>query len=126
MSAARLLHQLPHPKRPPAGLSQAAVEARILWLLSKRQAGATLCPSKVARSFAQAGETWREWMPHIRDVAQAFVRAGLLTVTGQGVPVVATAPGRHDPVGKDCRVRRDAADVSHPESMVKIQAPLIR
>ena len=83
----------PHPQARPAGLSRAAVQARIFSLLGERQPGATICPSEVARSFAASGDDWRERMPHIREVAQQLAAAGRLRVTRQGVPVDATAPG---------------------------------
>ncbi|WP_082492889.1 DUF3253 domain-containing protein [Acidovorax sp. Leaf160] len=82
-----------HAPAPPESLPQAAVEARIFSLLAARQPQATICPSEVARSLAAPGDRWRDWMPHIREVARNLALAGRLRVTRQGVPVDATAPG---------------------------------
>lgn len=69
------------------------IEQRIFALLSQRQPGATICPSEVARSLAADGAAWREWMPQVRQVAQALSQRQRLRVTRGGAPVSATAPG---------------------------------
>lgn len=69
------------------------IEVTIFTLLSARQAGATICPSEVARALAPDGTAWRELMPQVRDVAQALADAGRIVVTRGGVPVEATAGG---------------------------------
>lgn len=77
----------------PRELKASAVEDKIFELLALRQAGATICPSEVARVLAVPGGPWRELMPQIRDVASALVRNHRLSVTRRGVPVDPAAPG---------------------------------
>lgn len=60
----------------------AAAEAAILALLSRRSAGATICPSEAARRIG--GEAWRERMPEVRDAALRLVDAGRIEVTQGG------------------------------------------
>ncbi len=72
--------------------TDAAIEHCIFGLLDQRQAGATICPSEVARALEPDGP-WRELMPQVRQVAQQMVQAGRLRVTRAGRPVDATSPG---------------------------------
>ncbi|MCV4939550.1 DUF3253 domain-containing protein, partial [Escherichia coli] len=65
--------------------TDAAIEASIFGLLDQRQAGATICPSEVARALQPDG-AWRALMPQVRDVAQRLARARRLRVTRGGVP----------------------------------------
>jgi hypothetical protein len=62
------------------------IEARILALLADRPAGATICPSEVAR--AVAGELavgdWRELMSAVRSAARRLAARGRLVVTQRG------------------------------------------
>lgn len=74
-------------------MTDTQITERIFELLSKRQPGATICPSEVARSLAPNGASWRGQMPQVRQVAQALARQQRLCVTRGGVPVDATAPG---------------------------------
>ena len=69
------------------------VEAQIFALLAQRKPHTTICPSEVARVLASEGGAWREYMPHVRQVAQALVQQHRLRVTRGGVLVDATAPG---------------------------------
>ncbi|RYY86205.1 MAG: DUF3253 domain-containing protein [Comamonadaceae bacterium] len=75
------------------GVSDDVVQAQIFGLLELRQAGATLCPSEVARALVADEAGWRALMPQIRQVAQSLARSGALRVTRGGVPVDATQPG---------------------------------
>ncbi|MFN3438896.1 MAG: DUF3253 domain-containing protein [Acidovorax sp.] len=74
-------------------MTDADIEERIFALLSVRQPGATICPSEVARSLLPEGGAWREWMPQVRQVAQALAQQHRLRVTRGGAPVDAIAPG---------------------------------
>jgi hypothetical protein len=71
----------------------AAIEAMIFRLLAERHAGATICPSEVARALVPDGDSWRELMPRIRDVAQGLAESKRLSVTRGGKPVQASSPG---------------------------------
>ncbi len=67
------------------GLSGAAVEAAILELLGQRQAGATICPSEVARQMWP--EAWQERMEETRQAARRLVAAHQLEITQAGKAV---------------------------------------
>jgi hypothetical protein len=68
------------------------VDARtlILSLLAQRAAGATICPSEVARAM---DEDWRPLMPAVREAAAGLVASGDIEVT-QGGEVVALESAR--------------------------------
>ncbi len=83
----------PERRDPPFPGGAATIEATLFALLAARRAGATLCPSEVARAVAADGESWRELMPRVREVAQGLARSGRLRVTRGGVEVDATIPG---------------------------------
>ncbi|WP_440108477.1 DUF3253 domain-containing protein [Acidovorax sp. BL-A-41-H1] len=74
-------------------MTDAEIEERIFALLARRQPGATICPSEVARALAPSGGAWREHMPQVRYVANALAQKGRLRVTRGGVPVDAATPG---------------------------------
>jgi hypothetical protein len=74
-------------------MTDADIEAQIFALLARRQPGATICPSEVARALAPAGGAWRDQMHHVRQVALVLAQDGRLRVTRAGEPVDATAPG---------------------------------
>ena len=74
-------------------MTDADVEAQIFALLAQRKPHTTICPSEVARALASEGGTWRQHMPHVRQVAQALAQQHRLRVTRGGVLVDATAPG---------------------------------
>lgn len=76
-----------------APVLDAAIESRLFALLATRRAGATVCPSEVARALAPQGARWRALMPQIRPVAQALACSGRLLVTRGGVPVDAMRGG---------------------------------
>ena len=74
--------------------SAKALEAEILRQVKDRGAGKTICPSEVARAFA---EDWRPLMPKVRDVAADLLARGEIAVTQRGAPVdplTATGPIR--------------------------------
>ena len=73
--------------------ADAAIADKIFDLLSKRQEGATICPSEVARALVTDGQRWRELMPRVRQVAHRLARDDRLEVTRGGVPVDALAGG---------------------------------
>jgi hypothetical protein len=78
------------------------IEALILQLLARRQAGATICPSEVARDLAPVD--WRPLMPSIREVAARMMAAGLIEITQRGEvvdPATARGPVRLSLVQKD-------------------------
>jgi hypothetical protein len=74
-----------------------ALEAAIVELLSRRSAGATICPSEAARLVATEGgaeRTWRDLMEPARRAARRLVAQGRVEIT-QGGRVVdpSTAKG---------------------------------
>lgn len=58
-------------------------------LLRARAAGASICPSEVARALAP--EDWRPLMPGVREVAARLATRGEVMVTQKGEPVEALA-----------------------------------
>lgn len=80
----------------------ALIERWILELLARRDEGASLCPSEVARQLAETG--WREWMPAVREAAARLAARGAIRVT-QGARDVDPGNGVRGPV----RLRRGAA-----------------
>ena len=60
-------------------------------LLAERNEDATICPSEVARALG--GDTWRDLMQPVREVAAARAERGDLTVTRRGEGVDARNPG---------------------------------
>ena len=61
----------------------------MLALLSARVAGATVCPSEVARLLAARGEDWRGAMPAVHAAIDAMVRDGVVRLSwkGRALPV---------------------------------------
>ncbi|KQM80373.1 DUF3253 domain-containing protein [Xylophilus sp. Leaf220] len=74
-------------------MDKTAAENQIFALLARRKAGATICPSEVARALVAGSASWHELMPGIRQVAADLARNGRLVVTRGGVSVDAIAPG---------------------------------
>ncbi|MCC4909436.1 DUF3253 domain-containing protein [Microbacterium sp. cx-59] len=68
-----------------------ALEDEIRRLLSLRAAGATICPSDVARSLGD--ERWRELMDPVREAARRLTEAGEVEIT-QGGEVVEQASAK--------------------------------
>jgi hypothetical protein len=74
------------------------VDARetIFALLAARAAGATICPSEVARAVAAdaAGrgfEEWREAMPIVHAAVDALVAEGRVRLSWKGTPLARRA-----------------------------------
>lgn len=82
---------------PPQAVAQAVLD-----LLGRRDAGATVCPSEVARALAPAA--WRPLMPAVRDAARALALQHRVEVTQRGAVLDPALPWR-GPV----RLRRGAA-----------------
>jgi hypothetical protein len=59
------------------------LEAAILELLEARAAGASICPSEVARRLAPNGD-WRALMEAVRQAARRLQRAGVIEITQKG------------------------------------------
>ena len=58
----------------------------ILALLAARAAGATLCPSEVARAVAGASD-WRAEMAAVHQAVDALVAQGMVRLSWKGVPL---------------------------------------
>lgn len=72
------------------------IVATIRALLRKR-AGSSICPSEVARVVGGKGESWRQYMEDIREVAAEMASRGELLVTQKGAvvdPNIARGPIR--------------------------------
>jgi hypothetical protein len=63
----------------------ASLEETVLAVLRTRAAGATACPSEVAR--AACGDQWREGIEAVRAAAAALHAQGRIEITQRGVPV---------------------------------------
>ncbi len=94
------------PAPPPADDVACAIERALLDLFARRNPGASVCPSEVARLLWPAA--WREHMSDVRAVARALAAQGRVTVTQRGRVLDPQAPWR-GPVrlargGRDNRV----------------------
>jgi len=67
------------------GPVDAALEAHILDLLSRRARGATICPSEAAR--AHAPQEWRSLMEPTRRAARRLVASGRIDIVQRGAVV---------------------------------------
>jgi hypothetical protein len=87
-----------------AGASSPDLARTTLALLARRPAGATICPSEVARAIAAAaGEAdWRGEMPAVHAAVDAMVAEGLVRLSWKGEDV----PARDGPY----RIGRAGAD----------------
>ncbi|AYN39360.1 DUF3253 domain-containing protein [Streptomyces dangxiongensis] len=64
------------------------LEDAILGLLDRRAAGASVCPSDVARAVhPDADEGWRELMDPVRRAAARLAARGQVEITRHGTPV---------------------------------------
>ncbi|HEU4458709.1 MAG TPA: DUF3253 domain-containing protein [Methylibium sp.] len=72
------------PNDPP---SDAQLAALTLELIARRRAGATICPSEVARAAVNGEAGWRTLMPRVREVAATLAGQGRLRVTQRGEEV---------------------------------------
>jgi hypothetical protein len=66
--------------------AEAKIEAKILELLERRDAGKTICPSEVARAVAGSDERsdWEPLMEVTRAAARRLVEAGQIVITQHG------------------------------------------
>ncbi len=60
------------------------LERAILELLAARRAGASICPSEVARSRSDDEREWRALMEPVRQAARRLVARGELEITQRG------------------------------------------
>lgn len=70
-------------RRTGVGSLEMDLEDRVLGLLEHRRAGATICPSEVARSIPGV-EDWRPLMEPVRRAARRLVAAGRVEILQQG------------------------------------------
>jgi hypothetical protein len=64
------------------GRGDPRLEASLLEMLDRRAAGASICPSEVARGCF--GDEWREHMEEVRRAARRLVAAGEVEITQKG------------------------------------------
>ncbi len=76
-----------------SGPDDARLEQTVLDLLAQRRAGATICPSEVARAVAADGQAWRDLMDPVRAAVGRLVDRDEVDVT-QGGEVVDLASAR--------------------------------
>ena len=74
-----IIHPFAPEQNAAAGISIEMLQGAILRMLEQRSAGASVCPSEIARSMRP--ESWRELMPVVRDAACALARAGSIEIT---------------------------------------------
>jgi hypothetical protein len=69
--------------------------AATLALLARRAAGATVCPSEVARAIAASPgkDDWRSEMPAVHAAIDSMVQDGLVRLSWKGEPM----PAREGP-----------------------------
>lgn len=65
--------------------SEDRISATIFRLLHARSAGATICPSEVARTLAP--NNWQPLMPRVRAAALSLARDGRLELRQRGVAI---------------------------------------
>ena len=63
------------------------VEAAIVRLLAKADAGRTISPMDAARKLVPPGSDWHPLMPAVRRAAVELARAGRLVIYRKGKPV---------------------------------------
>ncbi|HEX8062947.1 MAG TPA: DUF3253 domain-containing protein [Allosphingosinicella sp.] len=70
------------------GSAQGDARAEALALLGRRAAGATVCPSEVARALAAAAGTadWRGEMPAVHAAIDSLLAEGLVRLSWKGEP----------------------------------------
>ncbi|MEM9176658.1 MAG: DUF3253 domain-containing protein [Myxococcota bacterium] len=73
------------------GKQDRAIETALAARAERASAGATFCPSEVARSLG--GEDWRDWMEPVREAARRLVVRGELEIL-QGGHVVDASTAR--------------------------------
>lgn len=69
-----------------SGSAEDEAQAAALGLLARRAAGATVCPSEVARALASAAgkADWRGEMPAVHAAVDRMVKAGLVRLSWKG------------------------------------------
>lgn len=70
-------------RRQGVGPEDERLERAIVDLLSRRRAGATICPSEVARAMGSEDD-WSSLMEPVRRAARRLVAAGKIEITQQG------------------------------------------
>ena len=93
-------------RRGKPGDSDRGLEEAIVDLLSKRAAGATICPSEAARAVFPEG--WRERMEDARRAARRLVAAGSIEIVQGGRvvdPSTAKGPVRLRAIGRSGAMR---------------------
>ncbi len=65
-------------------MTASPIEAAVLDLLARRDAGKSICPSEAAKAVDPEG--WRRLMPQVRATAVGLARAGRLEITRKGRP----------------------------------------
>lgn len=78
----------------PPTITDEEIAAQIQALLSRRSAGASICPSDAARALLPAPGDWRALMPRVRAVAAGLALAGQLRITQRGVALDPAKPLR--------------------------------
>lgn len=68
-----------------------AARATILRLVAARAAGATICPSEVARALAGDGGDWRAEMARVHNEVDRMAAAGLVRLSWKGEALAARA-----------------------------------
>ena len=84
-------------RRGKVSAADADLERRIAALLAARPAGATVCPSEVARAAATGDDDWRPLMEPVRRAARRLADRGVLVFTQAGRvvdPTTAKGPVR--------------------------------
>ena len=71
------------------GARDRSIEAALAERAARASAGATFCPSEVARALG--GPTWRDWMEPVREAARRLVVRGELEILQGGHVVDASA-----------------------------------
>ena len=66
------------------GIDDAEVGALVLSLLDSRAAGATLCPSEVARALAKEDGEWRMAMPRVHAAVDRLLHKELIRLSWKG------------------------------------------
>lgn len=74
-------------------MAPGAARKAVLALLGARAAGATVCPSEVARALAGVGEDWRACMPAVHAAVDGLAADGAVQLSWKGVALA----GREGP-----------------------------
>jgi hypothetical protein len=87
------------PNRPKRTEDSDPLAGEILRLVEQRGPGKSICPSEVARSFAEERrkptdppDLWRKYLPAVRQQAKNLARQGRISILRKGKPVDPTVP----------------------------------